>query len=78
MTGVRINRDRLKGTANGVQLAQRLGVHQTTLSRKLNGKMPLTLEELNEAAEFLHLEFSVSGHQANSSSFSNLSFHHTD
>lgn len=73
MIGLRIDHDRLKGSASGkgTQLAQHLGIHQTTLSRKLNGKMSLTLDELNETAKFLKhdtkyflMEFDMNGAQA--------------
>ena len=55
MRGLEIDMDRLRGAVSGrgVQLAERLSIHQTTLSRKLRGGIPLTLDELNEIARFL-------------------------
>ena len=55
MRGLKIDMDRLRGAVSGrgVQLAECLNIHQTTLSRKLRGGIPLTLDELNEIARFL-------------------------
>ncbi len=55
MIGVKIDYDRLKGSTSGkgAGIAAHLSIHQTTLSRKLNGKMTLTLDELNAIAKYL-------------------------
>ena len=42
----------------GQELAEELGIHRVTLSRKLNAKLDITLRELNTISE--HLERDVS------------------
>lgn len=53
MKRVIIDRERLKGVLWGKHLivAELLGIHKNTLSRKINAKRGLHLEELNQIAE---------------------------
>ena len=60
MKGIRIDYDRLKGATSrrGIELAKHLGIHQTTFSRKLTGKITLTVEELDRIARCLKTDAS--------------------
>ena len=55
MKTIIIDRERLKGALWGQHLtvAESLGIHKNTLSRKINAKRGLHLEELNQIAETL-------------------------
>ena len=57
MKGVKIDYERLKGAITGarlgVKLAEHLGIHKVSLSKKLNGHISIPLEELNVIAKFL-------------------------
>ena len=57
MKEVTIDYERLKGAVTGarlgVKLADHLGIHKGSLSRKLNSSIPIPLEELNKISQFL-------------------------
>jgi len=40
----------------GVELANFLGVSRQTISNKLNGKSPISFQELNRISEFLDID----------------------
>ena len=58
MKGIRIDYDRLKGATSrkGVTLAKHMGIHQTTFSRKMTGKITISIEELDRIARYLEMD----------------------
>lgn len=56
MNRLKIDSQKLKGAIWGkrAKVASFLGIHPNSLSRKINGKQPLTIEELNEIASYLN------------------------
>ena len=56
MKRLKVDRQRLKGAIGGkrAEIASFLGIHPNSLSRKINGKQPLKMEELNEIASYLN------------------------
>ena len=55
MKGLKVDLERLRGalTRQGVRKAEHLGIHQVTVSRKLHGVQPLTIDDFFEIARFL-------------------------
>ena len=55
MKGFFIDYERLRGAIGRRQeeIAHVLGIHRTSLSRKIHGKHKLTLDEMNKIAYFL-------------------------
>lgn len=56
MKRLKVDKQKLKGAIWGkrIKIASFLGIHPDSLSRKINGKQPLTIEELNEIASYLN------------------------
>jgi len=56
MKRLEVDRQKLKGAIWGkrAEAASFLGIHPNSLSRKINGKQPLKIEELNEIASYLN------------------------
>lgn len=55
MKRLKIDKQKLRGAIWGkrTKVASFLGIHPNSLSRKINGKQPLTIEELNDIASVL-------------------------
>lgn len=55
MKRLKIDKQKLRGAIWGkrAKVASFLGIHPNSLSRKINGKQPLTIEELNDIASVL-------------------------
>lgn len=58
MRSIRIDYDRLRGATagKGVELAKKLDIHQTSFSRKMTGKIPLTFDDINQIARHLGVD----------------------
>ncbi|HIE29499.1 TPA: XRE family transcriptional regulator [Candidatus Poribacteria bacterium] len=56
MNRLKVDSQKLRGAIWGkrAKVASFLGIHPNSLSRKINGKQPLTIEELNEIASYLN------------------------
>jgi len=52
---INIDRQKLKGAIWGrrAAIAKVIGIHPVSLSRKINGQQPLTVDELNQIAKYL-------------------------
>ncbi len=55
MKAIEIDRQKLKGAIWGKRnaVAEAIGIHPVSLSRKVNGQQPLTIDELNQIAKHL-------------------------
>ena len=58
MKQIRIDYDRLRYATfrHGTELAAKLGIHQTSFSRKVTGKIGITLDEINQIAVYLGMD----------------------
>jgi len=55
MKTIEVDRQKLKGAIWGKRskIAEAVGLHPNSVSRKIHGKQPLTIDELNEIAKYL-------------------------
>lgn len=56
ITGIQLNCDKLRleitGHRLGAKLAETMGLSAQTVNRKIKGERPITLDELNQIAQF--------------------------